>query len=281
MSMRRLVVPLAAALVMSAPAVASAVNADNVQELIAEPESRLSVDNMLDELPEVGQMVDRFDPEDFSEWVDYNNSGCLTPTDILYYALPSAVRDGCDIKSGQLIDPYSGQSKWLNNPDDVIKGVALDHIVSPEQAWRAGAWSWPEDKRAAFYNDPMNITVVFPETAADRAGSGADSWLPDMDPSKYANLQIRVKHKYGLGVSASERVALASAAGIDPPETHQSDEQDDTMTSTPSSTPSSTPGDTQDENTDSKVGPIVDTGGQVAPNWFTSFKSFLSKLTSS
>lgn len=284
MSMRRLAVPVAAALALSIPATASAVNTDAVQQIIAQPEGAEFPRNMLDALPEVSQGSEGFNPDEFSEWVDYNKNGCPASSDILYYLLPGAQIDACQVTSGQIIDPYSGEFAWLNSPEEV-KEIVLDHVVSPEQAWRSGAWSWSEEKRAALYNDPLNIKAVFPETARDRAGRSAEAWLPEMDPDSYARLQIRIKHKYGLGVSATERAALASAIGVDLSEYLHEDQHEDQGESMSDNQPDIQDdnnevigGDDTDRDESGKVGPLVDTGGQVAPNWFSNVKGFLSKL---
>lgn len=68
-------------------------------------------------------------------------------------------------------DPYTGE---LLDPAD----VEIDHIIPLRAAWDAGAHAWPEDKRLAFANDPLNLVVTSRTANQAKSDSLPSEWLP-------------------------------------------------------------------------------------------------------
>lgn len=260
---------LAGSLAVSTP-VATAQDLDQVHRIATAGEAHSSVDEMLAELPEVSsEAPGRFDPKAFGGWEDLNRDGCNTVFDLMSREVDFPKAEGCRIVSGDLTDPYTGEPIRIRDREDTARLATPDHRVSLIDAWRSGAHAWPVEKLAAFFNDPLNLAMVAPEVARERAGRDVTSWLPSEDRKDFARLQIRIKHKYGLAVSDEQRAALASAGEI---------ELDTTTTATPSTapTPTENPGDDLPETDEKvsappvgeKVGPVVDTGGAVKVSWW-------------
>ena len=68
-------------------------------------------------------------------------------------------------------DPYTDE---LLDPAD----VEIDHIIPLRAAWDAGAHAWPEDKRLAFANDPLNLVVTSRTANQAKSDSLPSEWLP-------------------------------------------------------------------------------------------------------
>lgn len=254
---------LAAPVAILAAPVASAQDMDEVHRIITTGEAYFSVERMLDELPATGPGdTGAFETSDFGRWEDVNRNGCDSFSDTLARDLGNLWVEGdqCLDLTGDLYDPYTGRFLRIIDPDQ-LQQVTVDHVVSLADAWRSGASGWSKEKLTAFFNDPMNLSTVLRDTADHRAGKTIPEWIPSVDPADFARLQIRIKHKYDLSVTDEERSALALAAGI---ETRTGQDGDTPDAATDDQTPVET----------GKVGPLVDTGGQVSTNWLDRFLAF-------
>lgn len=92
-------------------------------------------------------------------------------------------------------DPYTGD---VLDPAD----VEIDHIIPLRAAWDTGAHTWPEEKRLAFANDPLNLAVT--SRSANQAKSDAlpSEWLPP-DPKvrcSYSRRIAAIARKYDLAL---------------------------------------------------------------------------------
>lgn len=87
-------------------------------------------------------------------------------------------------------DPYTGEPL---DPAD----VEIDHIIPLRAAWDAGAYAWPEEKRIAFANDPLNLVVT------SRAANQAKS---DSLPSEWVPPNTRIRCVYARRIAAIARV---------------------------------------------------------------------------
>ncbi|WP_297849960.1 HNH endonuclease family protein [uncultured Corynebacterium sp.] len=107
-------------------------------------------------------------------------------------------------------DPYTGE---LLQPDD----VEIDHVIPLRAAWDIGAFRWPDKKRLAFANDPLNLVVT--SRAANQSKSDAlpSEWVP-MDASArcaYAQRIGEVARKYGLALPKPDvRAMRRQCSGI-------------------------------------------------------------------
>jgi hypothetical protein len=118
---------------------------------------------------------------------------------------------GCVVLSGTLVSPYTrGLIHFLRGPDSAK--AQIDHVIALGDAWQTGAQTWTPQRREAFANDPLELLAVDGPSNEAKGDSDAASWLP---PNKkfrctYAEIQVAVKAKYGLWVTAAEQSALAA-----------------------------------------------------------------------
>ncbi|GAA2444846.1 HNH endonuclease family protein [Streptomyces macrosporus] len=152
-----------------------------------------------------------YDRDDFgSAWIDTDDNGCGTRDDILRRDLTdvSLRSDGCEVLSGTLEeDPYTGRTVTFRRGSS---RVDIDHVVALSDAWQKGAADWPERRRVAFANDPLNLLAVSAAANRGKGDGDAATWLP-ADKSfrcPYVARQVAVKEKYGLWVTRAERAAM-------------------------------------------------------------------------
>lgn len=135
--------------------------------------------------------------------------GCDMRNVILQRDLTETVvdEDGCTVLSGRLQDPYTGKVISFQRGAGTSQRVQIDHVVALSDAWQKGAQALPEDKRAAFANDPLNLLAVDGPANQQKSDSDAASWLPANAAyrCRYVARQIAVKQSYNLWVTAAER----------------------------------------------------------------------------
>jgi hypothetical protein len=150
-------------------------------------------------------------------WTDDNDdldghNGCDTRNDILRRDLTSVVaRPGtrdCVVIAGQLADRYSGTTISFTKSD--ANAVQIDHIVPLHDAWQLGAWSWTQQRRVDYANDPMVLLAVSGPLNEKKGDRLADAWTPPNlgESCDYAQRTVAIHAKYQLPVTASERSAL-------------------------------------------------------------------------
>ncbi len=160
--------------------------------------------------PKTGYSRSAFGPQ----WSDVDRNGCDTRNDILKRDLTDIVfraktRD-CVVETGKLLDPFS------NTVIDFVRGektsmlVQIDHVVSLSNAWQTGIFKANLKTRTEFANDPLNLLAVKGSLNSQKGDGDAATWLP---PNKsfrcnYVALQVKVKAKYGLWVTKSEKDAM-------------------------------------------------------------------------
>lgn len=116
----------------------------------------------------------------------------------------------CQVISGQLADPYTGDVIEFRRGPETSQAVQIDHVVALSDAWQKGAQSLSTQRRVDFANDPLNLLAVSGKANSDKSDSDAASWLP---PNKafrcqYVARQVAVKQRYQLWVTISERDAI-------------------------------------------------------------------------
>jgi hypothetical protein len=165
--------------------------------------------------PKTGYARAAFGPQ----WSDIDRNGCDTRNDILKRDLTNIIyraktRD-CVVESGRLLDPFS------NAVIDFIRGertsmlVQIDHVVSLSNAWQTGIFKATPKTRTEFANDPLNLLAVKGSLNSQKGDGDAATWLP---PNKsfrcdYVARQIKVKSKYELWVTKSEKDAMIRVLG--------------------------------------------------------------------
>ena len=142
-----------------------------------------------------------------------NLHGCDSRNVVLRRDLTGAVlrAGGCVVLTGTLVSPYTrGLIHFVRGPQSAL--AQIDHVIALGDAWQTGAQSWTAEKRETFANDPIELLAVDGPSNEAKGDSDAASWLP---PNKafrctYAEIQVRVKAKYGLWVTQAEHDALAT-----------------------------------------------------------------------
>ncbi|PPI02758.1 hypothetical protein C5C95_00735 [Rathayibacter sp. AY1B7] len=146
-------------------------------------------------------------------WSDVDRNGCDTRNDVLGRDLLAPVfkpgtRD-CKVLTGTLIDPYDGTSVAFVSGTDTSRLVQIDHVVALGWAWHHGAWSWTDDQRLAFANDPTNLVAASEQTNRAKSDAGPGEWLPPAAELRcgYVEQFVAVLSDYGLGIDARDRAA--------------------------------------------------------------------------
>ena len=147
----------------------------------------------------------------FPHWSDPDRNGCDARNDTLKRDLTNitykvGTRD-CKVIAGQLLDPFSGKVITFSATKAVID---VDHVVALSNAWQTGAAYFDKNKRSQIANDPLNLLAVDAKLNRKKGDGDAATWLP---PNKtfrceYVGLQISVKAKYALWVTAAEKTAM-------------------------------------------------------------------------
>ncbi|MCH9275382.1 HNH endonuclease family protein [Bifidobacterium amazonense] len=144
---------------------------------------------------------------------DDDGNGCDIREDILARDLTDVTyrsAGGCQVQSGTLDDPYTGQTIRFERGRDTSSAVQIDHVVALENAWQSGARDWDAATRMRFGNDPANLLAVDGPANQDKGSASAAYWLPTNADYRceYVARQIGVKTAYGLTVTTAERRAM-------------------------------------------------------------------------
>lgn len=154
-----------------------------------------------------------------SAWADVDGNGCNQRDDVLLRdAVPGttevAPQGRCDhdVLAGTWIDPYTGRELVLDDLKDPrqAQAVQIDHVVPLAEAWASGAAAWPDGRRREFANDLRSLLAVDGPTNAAKGSDDPAAWRPRAAfQCDYAVRWIDTKHRWQLGVDASERRVLA------------------------------------------------------------------------
>ena len=177
-----------------------------------------SAEKLLDSLAVKGRAAKTgYTRDQFGQrWADVNRNGCDTRNDILQRDLTNILfkpgTHNCVVLSGTLIDPYSGTKIDFVRGNVTSMEVQIDHVVALSNAWQTGAFKLTLEKRTAFANDPENLLAVKGSLNSQKGDGDAATWLPPLKSYRctYVSKQIAVKAKYGLWVTAPEKVAMKS-----------------------------------------------------------------------
>ncbi|KLU09350.1 hypothetical protein ABL57_12920 [Kocuria sp. SM24M-10] len=161
----------------------------------------------------------------FGGWIDADGDCEDTRQEILNRDLDDVVSaDGCTVDSGVLApDPYTATTIDFVRGPATSSDVQIDHVVSLGNAWVTGARNLSPDERVELANDPLNLLAVDGPTNQAKSDKAADAWLPpNVDfRCEFVAIQIAVKAKYDLWVTAPEKTAmtevLADCAGEELP----------------------------------------------------------------
>ncbi|MEZ2390108.1 DUF1524 domain-containing protein [bacterium RCC_150] len=157
---------------------------------------------------------DNYDREEFGQaWLDVDRNGCDTRNDILRRDLKSiefTVGSTCKIASGELREPYVGETIRFSRGAESSAAVQIDHVVALGDAWQKGAQQLTAKQRQGLANDPLNLIAVDGPANVKKSASDAASWLPANKAFRchYVARQISVKSAYRLWVTQAEKDAM-------------------------------------------------------------------------
>ncbi len=155
---------------------------------------------------EAPQSDDGYSRDRFPHWLEQDGN-CNTREVVL-------TRDGSDVQTGNDCYPTSGS--WYSVYDQATLSdpseVDIDHMVPLAEAWRSGASSWTDSKRAEFANDLSRGQLIAVSGSSNSSKSDQDpaEWRPDNTNwwCYYSRHWIDVKHDWGLTVDTAEKAAL-------------------------------------------------------------------------
>jgi hypothetical protein len=151
-----------------------------------------------------------FGPELFPHWSDDDRNGCNTSCERFFAERRS---------DGTWFSAWDGA---LTTDRSVL---AVDHVVSPAEAWDSGAHAWSAAERDSFADWPVNLVVATTSTIGPRNGGDAADWYPPRASANclLAEVTVTTKHRWGLSIDPDEKVALGkmltgcTATTSDPP----------------------------------------------------------------
>lgn len=168
------------------------------------------------EVSRAGSMAG-YSREEFAHWEDAREYGWSIPS---YVQDPGScdvrdatlIRDGsgvevgeyCDVGSGEWADPYTGQT--LSDPSD-LDG---EHVVPLANAFRSGAASWSEEKKAAYANDPVVVAATDDGENQSKGDKGPEAYQPPYEGShcSYGKRWVQIKDQWSLSITSAEKSAL-------------------------------------------------------------------------
>jgi hypothetical protein len=165
-------------------------------------------------------VVPSYDRDEFgSGWADRDGDGCDSRQETLARDMTAVQldRDGCTVLYGTLRDPYLGIVETyskdacdLGSPRCISK-AHVDHVVSLETAWYAGAHRWSDDRREAFANDSTNLLIAAGGVNMSKGSKPVSEWLPPNPAGHcgYAERWTDVLRTYELTPAPADAAALA------------------------------------------------------------------------
>ncbi len=146
-------------------------------------------------------------------WADLDGDCRDTRTEVLAGQSISEAKmsaNGCEVVSGEWIDPYTG----LRFSDPNVADI--DHVVALAEAHRAGAWRLSAEERIELANDrwarSVGLAVVERRINQSKADRPPQEWLPPVAERQcsFALRWIAVKDRWSLAFQATEVEALTA-----------------------------------------------------------------------
>ena len=158
--------------------------------------------------------IPKYDREAFGNgWADLDHDCQDTRNEVLIRDLADERLDaeGCLVLSGVLHDSYTGRTISFLRGRTTSDDVQIDHLVPLGYAWKAGAWSWTDEQRLAFANDPIELAAVDGPTNGAKSDDGPAAWLPPSSASwcAYAASWRTVLDRYDLQATPADTAKLA------------------------------------------------------------------------
>ena len=155
----------------------------------------------------IASAAPEYDRDAFGGWADDDGDCLNTRHELLAELSTGPVQfsaNECRVVRGRWLDPYTDQIFTESSDLDV------DHLVPLYWAWQRGAWSWSDDKKQKFGNDPRNLFAVDNGTNRSKSAKGPLEWLPPNQSfhCQYVSRFYRIVLIYDLNVPTDEVTAL-------------------------------------------------------------------------
>ena len=155
----------------------------------------------------IASATPEYDRDAFGRWADADGDCLNTRHELLAELSTGPVQfsaNECRVVRGRWLDPYTDQIFTESSDLDV------DHLVPLYWAWQRGAWSWSDEKKQKFGNDPRNLFAVDDGTNRSKSAKGPLEWLPPNQSfhCQYVSRFYRIVLIYDLNVPTDEVTAL-------------------------------------------------------------------------
>ena len=85
----------------------------------------------------------------------------------------------------------------------------VEHIIALSEAHDSGMCGRPQEEKARFASDPLNLTLASPDVnREEKRHHDAAEWLPEKNRCWFAARVVAVRQKYGLTIDETEAQAL-------------------------------------------------------------------------
>lgn len=153
----------------------------------------------------------KYQRKHWRHWTDRDRNCLNTRQEILKARSLTPVilnEKGCKVVAGRWHDYYFPEV--LEDP----KKVDIDHLIPLKHAHENGGAGWSRKQKEAFANDPENLVITNRKYNRQKGAQGIDTWLPlhREYACKYMHDWMRVKNKYALQISESERHAVSGCS---------------------------------------------------------------------
>ena len=120
------------------------------------------------------------------------------------YAYNSRILEGLLVRElGGVYGPYTGRCFGDRGQTDV------EHVIALSEAHDSGMCERPQEEKARFAGDPLNLTLASPEVnREEKRHYDAAEWLPEKNVCWFAARVVKVRQKYGLTIDEAEAQAL-------------------------------------------------------------------------
>ncbi|CAO3410190.1 HNH endonuclease family protein [Azospirillum largimobile] len=190
-------------------------NAEPPPPVIARPSDRIDYADVARQLDSIRVEPERRRGYERSEWPHWLalEGGCLNAREkvLIRDSRRPATLDakGCSVKSGDWLDPYTGER--ITD----AQMVDIDHRVPLEEAYASGGYDWSRERRAAYANDtgdPLTLLASSREANRAKGAKGPEDWLPPKQDGicLYVADWILVKARWGLAMDERERVTVGN-----------------------------------------------------------------------
>ena len=160
----------------------------------------------------------RYNRDAFDEGQDLDGDCVRTRHEVLFEEGLDTTLDGCKVVAGTWFDPFTGLT--FTNPQD----LEVDHVVSLDDAWDSGAWTFTPEQLTAFGNQMGNLNAIEADENQRKANLGPANYVPANTEflCNYLVQYASVKIAWGLTITPEDYAAveqgLATCDPVDPDE---------------------------------------------------------------